>query len=78
MSVTRKLNKGSHLLKATYYLSILVVVYPIVITLAISLTTRLFNYPFMDDWHYYGYAILSSALTQVLLTPMFLVLFFPV
>ncbi|MFB9213858.1 EAL domain-containing protein [Vibrio sinaloensis] len=75
LSVTRKLNKGSHLLKATYYLSILVVVYPIVITLAISLTTRLFNYPFMDDWHYYGYAILSSALTQVLLTPMFLVLF---
>ncbi|MFM2587878.1 EAL domain-containing protein [Vibrio sp. TBV020] len=61
-------------MKAICYLCIMVVVYPIVMTVSIILVTQAFNYPFMDDLHYYGYAILSSSLTQVLLTPMFLVL----
>lgn len=75
LSLTRHLSKRSYLLKASYYLSLLVVLYPIVITLTISMVIHIFDYPFMDDWHYYGYAILSSALTQVLLTPMFLIVF---
>lgn len=63
------LPKENLTLKAIYYLCIMVVIYPIVMTVSIVLISTAFNYPFMDDLHFYGYAILSSALNQVLLTP---------
>lgn len=56
-------------LKAIYYLCTMVVIYPVAMTVSIVLVSAAFNYPFMDDLHFYGYAILSSALNQVLLTP---------
>lgn len=72
--INAEITDSNFTMKAICYLCLMVVVYPIVMTVSIVIVTQIFNYPFMDDLNYYGYAILSSALTQVLLTPMFLVL----
>lgn len=72
LGLIESFERDNFTLQAIVYLSVMVVVYPIAITIAIVMVTQAFNYPFMDDLHYYGYAILSSALTQVLLTPLLL------
>lgn len=74
LQLNQRLTGSNFTIKAICYLCIMVVLYPIAMTIAIIALTKAFNYPYMDDLHYYGYAMLSSALTQVLLTPMFLVL----
>lgn len=74
LELNKRVTSNNFTIKAICYLCVMVVLYPIAMTIAIIIITNAFNYPYMDDIHYYGYAILSSALTQVLLTPMFLVL----
>ncbi len=69
LRATQSLPTNELTFRAIYYLCTMVVIYPVVMTVVIVLVSTAFNYPFMDDLHVYGYAILSSALTQILLTP---------
>lgn len=75
LKLSASVTDNNYSMKAITYISVMIVVYPIVMTVAIVVVSQAFNYPFMDDLHYYGYAILSSALTQILLTPTFLYVF---
>ncbi len=57
--------------KAIAFIGVMVVLYPIANTIVMSGTAYLLSYPIMTEARYYGYSVISAALTQLVVTPSF-------
>lgn len=69
LRLKERIEEGQLTLMAMAYISVMVVVYPIFNTLMMTAIAWLFDYPLMTELSYYGYAVLSGSMTQLVLTP---------
>ncbi|MDN3616265.1 EAL domain-containing protein [Vibrio gallaecicus] len=68
--VQKRLSDKNLTLVAIAYTGLMIVLYPIINTLVMTLIAYMYDYPLMTDLNYYGYAILSGSMTQLVLTPL--------
>jgi EAL domain-containing protein (putative c-di-GMP-specific phosphodiesterase class I) len=72
------LSQFDYTLKATYYIGIMGVLYPVVATISMIHLADFLNYPFMSTPEYLAYSALGSSISQLLLTPLlFIFIGFP-
>lgn len=72
------LSQFDYTLKATYYIGIMGVLYPVVATISMIHLADFLNYPFMSKPEYLAYSALGSSISQLLLTPLlFIFIGFP-
>ncbi|NOH95863.1 EAL domain-containing protein [Vibrio sp. 99-70-13A1] len=70
LHVQKRLADKNLTLIAIAYTGLMIVLYPIINTLVMTLIAYLYDYPLMTDLNYYGYGILSGSMTQLVLTPL--------
>lgn len=64
------LTQFDYTLRATYYISIMGVLYPIGASIGMIHIAEMLNYPFMSSPEYLAYSALGSSISQLLLTPL--------
>ena len=69
LRLRQRVEEEQFTLMAMVYIGVMVVVYPIFNTLTMTAIAWLFSYPLMTDLSYYGYAVLSGSMTQLVMTP---------
>ena len=76
--VSSTLTQFDYTLRATYYIAIMGVLYPVIATLSVIHLADFLNYPFMSTPEYLAYSALGSSISQLLLTPLlFIFIGFP-
>lgn len=70
----KRLQAHDYTLRATYYISIFGLAYPLMTTWCGIYLAQALNYPFMNSTEFFAYSVLGSSLSQLLLTPLIFLL----